>query len=189
MNSSLPVIAALTPDRPPAVPDGATVFDSPIRNGLPHRLDLLPRWQVVLSVPTGSAAAWLDASPGAPIPDGAARLRFQIDGVTRHVIPLVRGEGFKVVDGGQLRLAGTVLDWVLHVGDMVGAGDFGSFIRLALSVADKAAAQFGPIPPSDFVITALSPEDRTESRPGNRIPLRYHRLRLDRMRRQRELLR
>lgn len=189
MNTQLPIIAALNPAMPPTAPDGAAVFDSPIRAGLPHILPLVQRWRVILSLPTGSARAWRDADPAQEITSGAPRLRFQLDGVTRHVAPLVRGGSFAVLDQGSLRLEATVLDWAIHAGDMVGPGDYGSFLQLAVRVADRAPASFGPVPPSDFVITALPPEDRSESRPGRSVPLRYQRLKFERIRREQELLR
>jgi hypothetical protein len=188
MKTDLPLIAALTPDAPVALPEGATVFDSPIRGGLPHLLPLLPRWRVVLGVPTGSAHAWLDAPPTEPVTGAAPRLRFQLDGSTRHVVPLVRGDGFAVVDDGRTLLRAVVLDWAIHAGDMQGPGDYGSFLKLAVMAVDKGVNAFGPIPPSDFVITALPPQDRSESRPGWTIPLRYQRLLLERVRRHKELM-
>lgn len=189
MMTDLPIVAALCPPRPTAAPDRATLFDSPIRAGLPHVLPLLPRWRVILSVPTGSARAWLDAPPTELLTDAAPRLRFQLDGTTRHVIALVRGDGFAVIDQGRSVLQAVVLDWAIHVGDMVGPGDYGSFIRLAVMAADKGDNAFGPLPPSDFVIKTLPPQDRSESRPGIVIPLRYQRLLLDRIRREQEPIR
>lgn len=190
MRTDLPIIGALTPDAPVAEPDGATRLDSPIRAGLPHVLPLLPRWRVILSVPTGSARAWLDSDPAAPLPDGAApRLRFQLDGTTRFIAPLVRGDGYEVVDDGRAVLRAVILDWSLHVGDMRGPGDFGSYLRLAVVAADRGVAAFGPVPASDFVISTLPPEDRKESNSALFIPLRYQRLKMERIRRKVEIIR
>jgi len=177
MRTDLPVIARLTPETEPEVPPGFQMFESSIRSGLPHAVPLFPRWRVLLSRPTGVARWWLDRDPFEPVEHGAPRLRFQLDGVTMCVIPLITGVLFRVTrPDGATPLDATVLDWRLHAGDLRGPGDYGSFVRLAAGVADRAKTMFGPVPVSDFVIPALPKEDRTESRPGTRIPMRYQRL-------------
>ena len=169
-------------------PPGATLVESRITMGLPHVVELLPRWRAVLSMPTGNARAWLDAPAGLTLTEGAPRLRFQRDSVTRYVAPLTRGDPFEIVDDGRALLRAVILDWALHAGDMRGPGDFGSFVRLAIEPIDAGVSSFGPLPPSDFVIEALPEEDRTESRPGKRVPSRYRRLREERLHRMKERL-
>lgn len=176
MNIDLPIIAALTPEAPPTLPAGYRLIESRIVMGLPHVLELLPRWRAVLSLPTGSARAWLDRPAGLAITDGAPRLRFQRDTVTRHVAPLVLGEPFEVVEEGRALVRCVVLDWALHVGDMRGPGDFGSFLSLGIEAAEAGVSAFGPLAPSDFVISALPEADRIESRPGKSPSSRYRRL-------------
>jgi hypothetical protein len=177
MRTDLPVIARLTLDALPDSPAGAQLFNSPVRGGLPHSIDLFPRWRAVLSRPTGVIGWWLRRDPFEPIDHGAPRLRFQLDGATVCVVPLVTGQPFRITrpDGGT-PLDAMVTDWQLHAGDMRGPGNYGSFVTLAAAIADKAAQSFGPVPVSDFVIPALPKEDRTESRPGTRIPIRFMRL-------------
>lgn len=169
MNTDLPIIAALNPDRPPEVPEGATIFESKIRGGLPHVIPLFPRWQAILSLPTGTAAGWLETAADTPIDAGAPRLRFQFDRITRHVIPLVAGPSFLVINAGGLCLEASVLDWTIHAGDMVGPANLGSFIRIAVRTADKANNEFGLLPPSDFVFRSLAAEDKRESRSEKRV--------------------
>jgi hypothetical protein len=182
MRTDLPVLSRLTPEPVIEAPDGFQLFDSPIRGGLPHALQLFPRWRAVLSRPTGVARWWLSRGPLETVEHGAPRLRFQLDGVTACIIPLIAGEAFRITTpDGRTPLAVMVLDWKLHVGDFKGPGDYGSFVKLAVAVNDKAKMSFGPVPISDFVIPALPKQDRTESRPGNRIPLRYVRLQQLRM--------
>lgn len=176
MNTDFPIIAALTPDAPPALPAGAKLIESRIALGLPHVVELLPRWRAVLSLPTGSARTWLELPAGLPILHGAPRLRFQRDTVTRYVAPLVQGEPFEVVEDGRALLRCVILDWALHVGDMRGPGDFGSFLSLGIQAVDAGVSSFGPLAPSDFVIAALPEADRIESRPGKSVSSRYRRL-------------
>lgn len=165
MRTDLPIIARLTPDAAPAAPAGYVSVDSPIRGGLPHAVPLIARWRALLSLPTGTARIWLDTAAATPVTDGAPRLRLQRDGVTVAIAPLVLGPLFDVTDaGGRLRLTMIVLGWSLHAGDLRGAGDHGSVLRLAYAAADRAADVFAPLPPSDFIIRALPPADRTESR-------------------------
>ena len=190
MRTELPIIAALTPADAPALPTGATLLDSRIRGGLPHVLNLAPRFRALVSLPTGSARFWLDQPPDIEVLSGAPRLRVQRDGTTIAVVPLVLGPTVEVVDPlGAAPLLIQVLAWSLHVGDLRGAGDFGSFVRLAFAVADRATDRFGPLPPSDFVIRRLPPAEVSESRPGRKILLRYARLKQTRIRRAEELRR
>lgn len=190
MRTDLPVIGQLTPDAAPEAPAHFEIFDSPVRGGLPHILPLFAGWRVLLSVPTGAANAWLDAAPDEPLTDGAPRLRFQREGTTVCVVPLVLGPPFRIsAPGRHTPLAAMVLGWRLHAGDMRGPGNHGSFLRLAAAIADRASPSFGPVPPSDFVIAALPREERTESRPGKRIPLRYQRLAQLRLRRSLDFIR
>ncbi len=190
MNTDLPVIAALTPDVAQAAPAGFTHIDSAIRGGLPHVVAIAPRWRALLTLPTGSARAWLDLPPGTPVTNGAPRLRFQRDNVTVAVVPLVLGPVLEIVaDGGSVPLTVCVLGWSLRAGDLRGPGDYGSSLSLAVSVADRGTNAFGPLPPSDFVIRLLPAAEKTESRTGHRIDIRYERLRQVRLLRIMETLR
>ena len=190
MNTGLPIIAALTPDVAQVVPVGFTRIDSAFRAGLPHVVAIAPRWRALLTLPTGSARAWLDMAPGTEVTTGAPRLRFQRDNKTVAVVPLVLGPVFEVVaDGASVPLTAFILGWSLHAGDLLGPGDYGSFLSLSVAVADRGTNAFGPLPPSDFLIRLLPPAEKTESRPGHRIDLRHARLRQVRLLRALETLR
>ncbi|MFT8245004.1 hypothetical protein [Roseomonas sp. BN140053] len=196
MNTSLPAIARLNP--PPAAPEGMAALDSPIRNGLPHAVALLPRWRVLLVLPLGVAATLRDLPPGtllssdageaAPAPAAEAapdparpapRLRVQQDGETVATLPLAAGLLAELPgrDGGfGLRLF--LRGWALHAGTLLGPGDFGSVLRLAAARADLAADSYEPVPPSPALIARLPPADRMESRAGLRAVLRLRRIHL-----------
>jgi hypothetical protein len=190
MNTDLAVIARLTPDAVVAPAEGMTVLDQPIRAGLPHEVALGPRLRGLLALPTGLARPWLDLAAGtvvsaatdapdraAPFGRAAPRLRVQRDKATFAVLPLVAGPVQEVADAaGSVSLQIQVLDWTLHAGTVRGPGDFGSFLRLAVRVADKAEDVFGPLPPSDFVIQRLPVAERVESRGGRVIEWRLRRL-------------
>ena len=139
-------------------------------------MPLLARWRALLTLPTGSARAWLDTAPATPVTDGAPRLRLQRDGVTVAIAPLVLGPLFDVTDAdARLRLTIVILGWSLHAGDLRGVGDHGSVLSLAYAAADRAADVFAPLPPSDFIIRALPPAEKTESRGGHKIHIRHNR--------------
>lgn len=190
MNTDLAIIARLTPAAAVAPAEGMLVLDQPIRAGLPHEVALGPRMRALLVLPTGLARPWLDmpagtvVSAGADLPDTAApfgraapRLRVQRDKATIAVLPLVPDVVQDVADAaGAVPLQIQVLDWALHAGTVLGPGDFGSFLRLAVRVADKGVDVFGPLPPSDFVIQSLPPAERIESRGGRVIDWRLRRL-------------
>lgn len=190
MNTDLAVIARLNPSEVVAPAEYMTVLDQPIRAGLPHEVPLGPRLRGLLVLPTGLARPWLDLPAGtmvsaaADAPDAAApfgrpapRLRVQRDKATIAVLPLVAGLVQDVADAaGSVLLQIQVLDWALHAGTVRGPGDFGSFLRLAVRVADKGVDVFGPLPPSDFVLQRLPPAERVESRGGHEIERRLRRL-------------
>ena len=194
MNTNLPIIARLNP--PPATPEGMTALDSPILQGLPHIMALLPRWRAVLTLPLGvattlralpsatlisSATAETTAAPATEPPAlpvrPAARLRLQRDGTTVAVLPLAAGLMADVAEAdGGVRLRLLVRDWALHAGTLMGAGDHGSYLRLSVAVADAAVDEYGPLPPSPAVLARLPEGDRMESRRGFAVAMRLSRL-------------
>lgn len=177
MNTDLPIVAALNPAQAPAPENGAAVIDSRIESGLPHVIALGGRFRAVLNLPTGTAQAWLNAAPQELVQNGAPRLRVQRDARTIAVLPLVAGAALEVADAtGAVPLTVQVIDAALHAGTVRGAGAFGSFVRLAVRVADRASNSFGPLPPSDFVIRLLPKADAMESRGGVTVAPRYKRL-------------
>ncbi len=191
MNTTLPIIARLTP-WPASLPPG---IDSPIRQGLPHQFDLLPRWRGVLVLPVGVAAPLLSMPPGtllsshdaAPMPAteppplparDAPRLRVLYDAAVVAVLPLAAGLSTDVMArDGSHRIRIHIAAWALHAGTMVGPGNFGSFIRLAATQIDHAVDEYGPVPASPAIIARLPEAERVESRGGLVIAMHLRRLR------------
>jgi hypothetical protein len=193
MNTTLPVIARLTPSPAPPPPG----IDSPIRQGLPHQIDLLPRWRGVLFLPVGVAAPLLampprtllssDDAEATPMPASeppalpardAPRLRILYDAAVVAVLPLVaRLSTHVMARDGTHRIRITITGWALHAGSMVGPGDFGSNIRLSATPIDHAVDEYGPLPPSPAIIARLPESERIESRGGLEIAKRLRRLR------------
>jgi hypothetical protein len=154
------VPATLVPARGPATaPPGATLVEQRLRNGIPALFPLTPRCTLALALPSGLAVTWRDADPtalvsagrferGQPPEDGWPS---QLATTSRPPLLLVlldtSGRG---ADGAAARrpvaatvaaagvprrlgteVAVTVLDWELHAGTVVGAGDHGSWVRFA----------------------------------------------------------
>jgi hypothetical protein len=193
MNTSLPIIAQLNP--PPVAPEGLMAIDSPVLQGLPHAVPLLPRWRAVLVLPSGLVRPWLelpadmlvssDAEDAAPMPAReppasparpGPRLRLQLDGRTVATLPLAAGLLADVAADNSLRLRLLVRGWALHAGTLRGPGQFGSALRLSVAAADAGVNSFGPLPPSPAVTRRLPPADRMESRAGLAVVLRLRRL-------------
>lgn len=194
MNTNLPVIARLNPAWP--VPDGLVALESPILQGLPHAVALMPRWRAVLVMPLGVAASLVempaetlissDAEEAEPAPRRerpptlsrpAPRLRLQFDGATVAVVPLAAGLTTDIMEAdGSARLRLRVRRWAIHAGTLLGPGDHGSFVALSAGPADRAAVEYGPVPPSPAVVARLPPQDRMESRSGLRVVMRLRRI-------------
>ncbi|WP_207537832.1 hypothetical protein [Sabulicella rubraurantiaca] len=194
MNTNLPIIARLNP--PPPLPDGLAAVESPITQGLPHAVALMPRWRAVLVMPLGVAASLFELPPGtlissdleeaepAPLLERpplssrpAPRLRIQFDGVTVAVLPLAAGLLADVAqEDGSARLRLHIRRWAIHAGTLLGPGDHGSFVALSAGPADLGVAEYGPVPPSPAVVARLPAQDRMESRRGFRVAMRLRRI-------------
>jgi hypothetical protein len=87
-----------------------------------------------------------------------ARLLVRRSGATDASIPLVLGGPRRSPDGGDaggmrgVRVEIVLLSWDIRAGSVRGAGDFGSRIAFAWRRADRAVAQFGPLPVNPHVL-------------------------------------
>jgi hypothetical protein len=163
----IPVSRYLVPAVPAAVPDGFTLVDQSLSTGLPLTIPLFADLTLTLALPTGLAAQWRDADPTAVVSQSAdqespqhpavgpttiggvdrapARLVLLRSGALVASVPLVAGLQHVLPDsadgvGGLIDLA--VVSWDLRAGNVLGAGDFGSRLRLGWREADKAADEF-----------------------------------------------
>jgi hypothetical protein len=173
-----PIVAReLVPDRAPAVPDGFTLVDEALLDGLPRRIQLGDDHVGVLVVPTGLAAEWRGAAPAAAVSASDAELLPPGPGdaaVTRvparllvlrgddvaGSLPLVAGRRYLVGDdggAGGARLEVVVLAWDIRAGTLRGPGDTGARVRLAWRRADRAPGAF-PAPPVHPRVRAREPE-------------------------------
>jgi hypothetical protein len=146
----------------PPVPDGCTVVDSRITQGLPHAIALEGEYSLLLVVPTGLARAWLAASPTAvvtssrpqlapvapkqAVPAGApARLVVLRAGRLAGAIPLAAGASAVVPEADFVagtRIEVFVREWDLRAGSLRGPGDVGSRVSVAWRRIDRGAATF-----------------------------------------------
>jgi hypothetical protein len=166
---AFPISRYLVPANPPAPDDRFTVVDEAIAGGVPYTIALDRQISLVLSLPSGLAAQWMDASatdvvsaasvesapqstpaqPAEPLERSPLRLYARVGGRTTAVIPLVAGlrAGFSTGSGpGALNYEVLVLDWYLRVGNAHGAGNFGSRVKLAWRRSDQAVLQFSTPP-------------------------------------------
>lgn len=169
----IPVSRYLVPDAPATLPQGFTEVAQSLSTGLPFTMTLFRDLALTLALPTGLAAQWRDAdalavvtrsddqaSPrlAAPTLDtlGAvdrapACLVLTRSGAVLASVPLVAGLRHVLPDsaggtGGLVELA--IVSWDLRAGNVRGAGDYGSRIRLGWREADQAADLF-TLPPVD----------------------------------------
>ena len=175
----LPIRRYLVPVVDRSAPDGFAEIDQPLTAGQPATIALTKELSLVLTLPTGLAGsvrdldATLVASRAAeqllPRSDGAE----EIGGTTRAPLRLVVLSGTKIVgsvpltagarwrvpesggpsDGAVVELV--VLDWELRVGTVLGAGDFGSKIRLAWRAVPRGTGTFVPPPIDPGIVSRL----------------------------------
>ncbi len=171
------------------LPEGFTRIDSALRQGVPHAVALAGNQRLLLIAPSGVARPWRDADPfavvseasvdRAPAGDAAPavaiaprmplRLLFQAGGRTVAAIPLVAGAR-RLADGeGATPVEIVVLDWRLHAGTLVGAGDYGSFIALGWRSAAASVAHFSDPPPNPVYVQRQPPDRRMQSMIGERV--------------------
>jgi hypothetical protein len=199
----IPVQHYLVPERTPTAPEGFTLVEERILNGLPHAIRLDPQTRLVLLVPTGLARTWRDAAPEAivsrsdeglaPLAAGGdasvgevdrtpARLLLRSGTRTLASVPLVAGLRRSLPDAGLpdsgTRVEVVILSWDLRAGSMRGAGDFGSRISLAWRYADRAVERFSTPPPNPNVVPRLEAKFKTASLLGLTLPKRMARFKI-----------
>lgn len=186
MTLPMPVLRYLTPATVLSPPDGFTVVEEPIVQGLPHFIRLSGDLRLALLVPTGLIRSWLDADPTQVIsssgPETQAWQPGQVEpfgSVAEPATRLVLMENNSVIastalTAGQLitlpqtgaasvRVSIMVLDWDLRAGSMRGPGNFGSRIRLAWRAADAAVPHFSMPPVNPVLLQRLLLKFRIES--------------------------
>jgi hypothetical protein len=184
----MPILRYLTPDVKPVPPDGFTVVDDRILQGLPHFVPLAGELRLAVLVPTGLVRHWLDADPTLVVthstretepkavedePPGsaeepAARLVLMDGSVPVASAALTVGRRITLPETGAagVRVDVVVLGWDLRAGSLRGPGNFGSRITLAWRSADTPIAHFSTPPVNPVLIKRLPPEHRVESRLG-----------------------
>ena len=171
------------------LPKGFTRIDSPLRQGVPHAVALAGNQRLLIIAPSGVARPWREVDPFAVVseasvervPAGNAapgvsiaprmplRLLFQAGGRTVAAIPLVAGAR-RLADGeGVAPVEVVVLDWRLHAGTLVGAGDYGSYIALGWRSAAAPVAHFSDPPPNPVYVQRQPPDRRMQSLIGERV--------------------
>ncbi|HEY3499613.1 MAG TPA: hypothetical protein VGK73_33210 [Polyangiaceae bacterium] len=175
-----PVARYLVPARTNEVPESFTVLESSLGGGLPHKVDLSSGLSLSIALATGLADAFrrlpLDTvvsssepelAPFAELDDWAS-----VDPVARcSLLIAVREQGAVVgtwplvagvtrVLGSAVPLELVVVGWTLRAGNIVGSGEFGSWLALAYRRLDRGIARFSQPPPHPHVLPKLVREDR-----------------------------
>jgi hypothetical protein len=163
-----PVARYLVPADPPAPGDRFTVIHEVIAGGLPASIAIDRQVSLVVSLPSGLAAHWLsrDATeslstpeaetapqtdpgePNSPLQRSPLRLYVRVAGRTTAAIPLVAGLRAGFSNGsspGAVNYEVRILDWDIRIGNVQGAGNYGSHIKLAWRRADAAVMQYSPL--------------------------------------------
>lgn len=159
-NSPIPLshnVRILTPAGPVPVAAGLAEVTHQIITGLPSTVPLGAGFDAVLLAAGGLARTWMQAEPDRVVSDAASigedgatplRLLVRSGGKLVASVPLARGPLKNMGHGTLKRGAGPrvgvqILDWRVHAGTVLQAGDFGSFIRLAwVHLGIGANAQF-----------------------------------------------
>lgn len=161
---AFPIARYMVPVDPPVLDDRFAIVDAPITGGLPFSIDLDGNVSLVVSLPTGLAIQWLNADPSdvltaaetetAPQPAAAVpvsplhrapvRLYVRIGGRNAASIPLAAGLAATFSTGlaPATNYAVQVLDWDIRIGNVHGAGSFGSHVKFGWRRADAAIAQY-----------------------------------------------
>jgi hypothetical protein len=172
----------LVPEVKPVAPEGFTVIETSISQGLPHVIQLGQGTQLVVMIPTGLGVTWRDADsmlvvsrsedqlsrlasrlaePIGNVGRASARMLLQIDGTTVGSIPFVVGSRWWIADSGQsgqgVRIELSLISWTIQAGSMRGPGEFGSKITLAWRKADQAIERFSTPPQNPHFIERTPP--------------------------------
>jgi hypothetical protein len=184
----IPVNRYLVPGGTPSAPDGFTLVDQEMLQGLPYVIPLDGDARLLLILPNGLAVTWRDADPAAvvtrsdeelapaaagftlPIADEVrppARLLLQTGNTPAAAVPLAAGRRTFVPDSGAgVSFEIAILSWDLRAGTLRGPGSFGSRISLAWRKADAAVDQFATPPPNVRAIERLGVEFKLASTVG-----------------------
>jgi len=197
----IPIQRYLTPEPPTLAPEGFMLVDDRITSGLPYTMQLDGSTDLTLFLPNGLAHTWRTIDPATAVSaSGAERgptvsqpatetapagrvpllLRLRVAGVPAAVGPAVVGRRGFLPEGDHpdadgVRVEVIVLDWALYAGTVRGAGDYGSYIKLAWRRADQAVASFSTPPVNPYVIDRLPPEQKMESELGRKRVRRLNR--------------
>jgi hypothetical protein len=152
-----PALSAVVPPPTMDAPPGFIRERSVLDNGLPSTVRLPDGIDLILLIPTGTAALWRDADPTTVVSSSAAqvaadpgsqgsglavaavpRLLTRVGGRTVASVPLVAGLRRAVPDDGTAgaRVELLLLGWQLTAGSMQKSGSFGSWLDLAWRRAD-----------------------------------------------------
>lgn len=160
----------LVPAGPPPVPEGFTLVESRITQGVPHTITLDSEFSLLLVVPTGLARSWLAAPPAAVVtssqpqlsatgpvvddgpvddtlrPGAPARLVVLRAGALAGAIALSANAQAVIPEASPVpgtRIAVVIRGWDVRAGSLRGPGDVGSFISVAWRRVDQGAVLFG----------------------------------------------
>ena len=170
----MPIDRFLTPEEPIAIPAGFTQSRQELTRGVPFQWPLESDLSLVLLVPTGFAALWLEADPDAvvsaatdetlahvsprgadPLERPAIRVILRKGSDTLATIPLAAGLSRVTPDGdgGRTAVDLYVANWLLHAGCVRGPGAYGSFVEVAWRRIERGANAF-PLEPIDPHVAA-----------------------------------
>jgi len=164
-----PIARYLVPSGPLALDDRFMVVDETIVRGLPYTIGLDRQVSLVISLPTGLAAQWMNADgadvlstasaerapqadpaqPSSPLQRSPLRLYVRAGGRTSAAIPVVAGLRAGFSNGsspGAVNYEVRILDWDIRIGNVLGAGNYGSHIKFAWRRADAAVTQYSTPP-------------------------------------------
>ena len=190
MTTTFPIERYLVPAAADPLPN-AVRETRPLVQGLPEALALDAEVSLILAMPSGLATQWRDADPGAIVSSSAPELApwtpapsTPVGDVARPVLrffvlqrgnpvaalPLAAGLHRVVADGGN-GVTGAFLElriiaWEIHAGNLVGAGDLGSSLRLEWRRVGTGVSAFATPPLDPHVAERLKRRFRMESRLG-----------------------
>jgi hypothetical protein len=171
MMRPIPVEHYLVPEPDKLIPEGFTLLEQKILQGMPHTITLNDFLTLTLLIPNGLAHEWRDADPEAVVCTSEDEYKnlTQAEILSRSSLPrasvhlivkhsqlfqesetAVIGQKLLSPSNGQpeygIKLELVLFDWHITAGTMRSIGDYGSYIRLAWREQGKALDDYG-IPP------------------------------------------